>query len=87
MAMRITSAGKWISTIPANGTHFTLEELQAAVGGDIQIVSIDNAAYPEMIVHENGLNEDLPLNAAATMLYKRGAIVGDVLLCRPGEIE
>ena len=65
---------------------FSLEELQGIVGGYIDIVPL----WPGwvMVVNDEGLLKDLPLNVVASMLRLPqrylcglGAIVGDVLVC------
>ncbi len=59
---------------------FSLEELQGIVGGYIDIVPL----WPGwlMVVNDDGLLRDLPLNAVASLLHHGlGAIVGDVLVC------
>ncbi len=52
---------------PANGKHWTLDELQALVGGYIQIVSTVDGRY--MVINDNGKIEHLDLNIPATRLY------------------
>jgi len=65
---------------PANGTHFTLEEMQTAVGGYVQTVGMADGRL--MIVHEDGLLIGLPRNAMASAHYGEGAnIVGTILVC------
>jgi len=69
---------------PANGRTFTLEELQAFVGGDIQIVRTN---YPKRwdVMNQDGKRLGLPINELATGGYHAAGgmpwdvIVGDVL--------
>ncbi len=74
---------------PANGKHYTLAELQAAVGGYIEIVHLDEGA---LVINEEGKLHGLPLNERASELYylHNGPvdhIVGDALLCSEASIE
>ena len=68
--------------LPANGTHFTLDEMQAAVGGYVQSVRMKDGNW--MLVHEDGLLLDLPRNAmAAAHFGAECLIVGTILVCPP----
>lgn len=67
----------------------TLAQLQALVEGDIEILRLGREARGEvLIVNENGRNIDLPLNEAATLLFRgipprhRDVIVGTAVLAR-----
>lgn len=81
---------------PANGRGFTLVELQGYVGGMIEVSSFPDGRF--MVSNEEGKLLLLPVNVEATMIYRRAwaehsswaaadTIVGDVLLCEPGEIS
>ena len=90
MATLIKADGRECGLHPQNGSTFTLEELQNAVGGYIEIVEIDKEF--DMVVNEEGKLQLLPLNETATRLYQRArytddVIVGNVLLCNKIEIE
>lgn len=66
----------------------SLSELQEAVGGYIQLVSTKEGN--QMVINEEGKINGLPINAAATKMYQYGQydlIVGDVVICKPGEIK
>jgi uncharacterized protein DUF3846 len=66
---------------PANGTHWTLPELQALVGGYIEIVRTISGRY--MVVDEDGKNKRKPPNRVATEVYfyvGHDIIVGDVVV-------
>lgn len=66
---------------PANGSHWRLEELQALVGGYIEIVRTFDGKF--LVVDEEGKNKNKPLNEAATLLYQYGKhdpIVGDAVV-------
>jgi len=72
------------------GKKATLEELQSAVGGLIEIVYL----RPQMmlIVNEEGKLKNLPINMPATVLYQdlchtTDVIVGDCLLAQAKELD
>jgi hypothetical protein len=62
----------------------SLEKLQKAVGGYIQIVTIDNQMC--LVVNEEGLLMELPVNNWASS-YSGQLIVGDVILMKRNEIR
>lgn len=74
---------------PANGRHYTLEEMQKAIGGGwIEIVHTKDGRL--MVLDEEGKLKGFPVNLVATALYIYGSqdpIVGDVLLCDEGTID
>lgn len=75
---------------PENGSTYNLKELNAFVGGFIEIVYLSDGRL--MVLNEEGKLNDLPFNALATKLYNPHAalpdyIVGDVLVCQADEIE
>jgi len=66
---------------PANGVHWTLEELQGFVGGYIEVVRTTDLKF--MVVNEEGKlpHLNLPYNRAATELNSRlDAIVGPAVV-------
>ena len=69
-------------------TPLSLEEMQAAVGEYIEEVHINHnylgQNYRHMIVNEEGLIHNLPINGKASTISGR-YIVGDVVLARAGE--
>jgi hypothetical protein len=69
---------------PANGTDYSLRELQAVVGGFIELVTLDDRWM--MVVNEEGMLQDLQLNATASYLAQR-PIVGNVALVRQGSVK
>jgi len=71
---------------PENGTDYTLEEIQEAVGGLVQIVSTKYNDDKILVVNEEGLIHNLPLNWRATELAGQ-PIVGNALLTRDGCIK
>lgn len=81
MATLYKTDGTQTEVTPKNGKQFTLEELQALVGGYIQVVNTNDRRV--MVVDEEGKLKDKPYNQAATRLYKYGTddrIVGDVVI-------
>ena len=78
MSYIITAQGDTRPYLPAVGEQYTLEELQAAVGGYIEIVHLD--ADRVMVLNEEGIRLRLGVNAGATDLCGQ-AILGDVLVC------
>jgi hypothetical protein len=82
---------------PANGKRFALEELQAHIGGLIEMSCLPDGSGT-MVFNEEGKLLALPINVEATMLYRQAwahvspwaaadVLVGDVLLCGPTEID
>ncbi len=76
---------------PANDGVYTLEELQAIVGGHIEIVALSDGRL--MVCNEEGKLLGLPFNAKATALFAKGGrmwfdpVAGDVLVCAPNYLE
>lgn len=68
-----------------------LAQLQAAVGGFIQIIELTRTQQL-LIVNEEGLIDDLPINPTATelaygyALMAQGGIRGNVVLCARAEL-
>lgn len=69
-----------------NRRTFKLEEMQKAVGGYIEVVSVYLDPNHLLIVDEEGLLKHLPLNHIATLLAGR-AIVGPAMLIPVEAIE
>ena len=69
---------------PANGSDFTLEEMQAIVGG---------YGSTTMVVNEEGKLIPLSLNLEASRIFRahhpasKDFIVGDVLVCNNNQIR
>jgi hypothetical protein len=87
MATIIRADGRVQEVTPANGSHFTLAELQAVVGGYIEAVAVQDRF---MFVNEDGKHLGLPLNHEATarvrhVLVPGDVVVGDVIICSRGE--
>ena len=92
MNVIIKSSGEVIPTTPKNGTDFQLEELQAIVGGWVQLIHLHDKEQHLMLVNEEGKSMKLPFNGKATYLYInhtgwKDAIVGDVLVCENNMIK
>lgn len=86
MATIYKTNGEVIETTPKNGKDFSLEEMQAIVGGYIEIVYLDNGKL--MIVNEEGKINGLPLNDNASMLVGyTDLIMGDVLVCESKQVK
>lgn len=77
--------GEIEDVLPKNGKHFTLEEMQAIVGGYIEIVRLP--ANLLMILNEEGKLQKLAYNPHADAIFKNhfhinnNYIVGNVLIC------
>ena len=82
MATLYQTDGRTKEVRPSNGVHWTLEELQAFVGGYyIEIVSTTDGRF--MVISEWGKLKGMELNIPATRLYihgRRDVIVGDALV-------
>jgi hypothetical protein len=64
--------------LPANGETFSIEELQEMVGGYFEYVPVPNKPSMRLVVNEDGLIKDLPINPMASGVYG-AVIVGDAL--------
>ena len=76
---------------PANGSDFKLDELQAFVGGYIEIVHPQGRRWRQklLVINEEGKLQGLPLNARASEIYSApfDVIVGPALLCHNREVS
>ncbi|MBI9060251.1 MAG: hypothetical protein JEZ01_20965 [Labilibaculum sp.] len=89
MATLIKINGKKENIESANGKAFTLEELQKAVNGYIQLIPINSGKYAGklMIIDEEGLLKSNPkLNEVASEIADR-RIVGQVLIIDKTQIK
>jgi hypothetical protein len=79
----ITPDGRIHPILPDhNGQVFQLKQLQAIVGGYIEVVTAHDGR--RMVINEEGKLKGLPINLTATKLYRYGdydSICGDVLVC------
>lgn len=91
MAKIYKANGEVLDIEPKNGTDFQLDELQAIVGGFIQIIEISDTEI--MVMNEEGKLENLPFNEKATAIYQKSilgvedCIVGDALVCKDEEVK
>jgi hypothetical protein len=79
---------------PANGRYFKLEEMQAYVGGLIEIIPLDGDVLEDklLVVNEEGKLENLPLNILATIEWVKyygqtDYVSGDCIICHPSFIR
>ncbi len=89
MAEIIKTDGTRTDAVPANGTDFSLKEMQKIVGGLVQIIDLDESKC--IVLNEEGKLDDLPFNEEATKLFlsyfrTNDYIVGDVLICDTEQI-
>lgn len=90
MAQIIKSNGETKTVEPKNGTDFKLEELQAIVGGYVQIAYLRDDEI--MVMDEEGRLKDKDLNLRASLRYRRDvnpydSVVGDVLICKTNQVK
>ena len=79
-----------VEPYPPRGKTYTLEELQKAVGGYIQILTMPDGKL--MVFNEEGKLKGLPPNEAATrlmgsQLLPGDFIVGNALVCLNKDID
>lgn len=89
MAIIIKINGEKENTEPENSNVFTLEELQKAVGGYIELVSITTGEHAGklMVVDEEGkLKTDAQLNEEASRIAGK-VIVGQVIIIDRNQID
>ena len=91
MAEIIKTDGTRQEVRPANGAHFTLEEMQTIVEGYVEQVWLDENTT--MFLNEEGKLEGLPFNIEATKVFlshhpgTNDFIVGNVLVCNNNQIR
>lgn len=88
MAKILKTTGEIVRLDPPEGKKaLTLEQLQEAVGGSIEIVTTPEGRY--LVVNEEGKLIGLSYNHLATIEYAnpRDVIAGDAVLCERWEIE
>lgn len=84
MALILKTDFTQVELNPKNGTDFSLEELQHAVGGNIEIACVNTNQL--VIVDEDGLLKDKPVNELACLVL--GIILyGDVLICESSQVK
>jgi hypothetical protein len=77
----IKADGTIIPVVPSKGSRFTLEEVQEMVGGFVARIPLPNRAV--MLVNEDGLPLELPVNESAGRLTGI-RVVGDVVVLPRG---
>ena len=90
MAHIIKTTGEVVEIQPKNGTDFQLEELQAIVGGYIEIVNLRNGKL--ICCDEEGKLKGYERNNVATDFMRTifrtsDFLVGDVLVCDDNQIK
>ena len=90
MATIYKTTGEVIEVSPKNGTDFSLEELQAIVGGYIEVVSLRDGRL--ICVDEEGKLKGYERNHKATDVFRAAIrtndfIVGDALVCDVEEVK
>ena len=87
MAKLYEPSGRDSDYTPRNGKKFTLSELQALVGGYIEMVRIPGDAGKRVLfVDEEGKLKGLKPNVRASHLAGQ-LIVGNAVLCSPKEVD
>lgn len=84
MAILIKADGETKKIYPSNGKRFSLEEMQSCVGGNIEFADTHDKRF-KMIINEDGISYNLPMNFWATNMYphnKLNSIYGDVLVVK-----
>ena len=91
MAEIIYPNGESLPFEPKDGKEFSLKELQDAVGGLIEVVSLSNGKL--MIINEEGKFKNLESNHVATELFTPESrifpdhIVGNAIVMEREEME
>lgn len=78
MELKIEANGKETPISPANGSNYSLREVQGHVGGLVELVRL-RGTTDIMLVDEEGLLKGLPPNYKATALAGR-VIVGTAIV-------
>ena len=87
MATLYEPSGRDSDYTPRNGKKFTMAELQALVGGYIEMVRIPGDAGKRVLfVDEEGRLKGLKPNVRASHLAGQ-LIVGKAVLCSPKEVD
>jgi hypothetical protein len=84
----IKTDGTIVEASPKNGEEFSLDELQAAVGGMIELAVLRNGK--DLWFNEEGKLLGLEVNLIATMLWQdtfgsSDVIVGDAIVTKKGQ--
>lgn len=84
MGIKITVKNDVRAQSPENGKDFKLPELQAAVGGLIELVHLPDGRI--MVVNDEGVILRMEVNTIASVIARQ-VICGNVLLIEASEIE
>jgi len=90
MAQWIKTDGTITEVEPANGKDFSLIEVKRFIGGGyVEVIGVRDGL---MLLDEDGKRKQLPVNELATavalpVLQRGDFIVGDVLVCKRGQIK
>lgn len=79
-----TSSPKGKRVRPRNGSDYSLEELQAVVKGNIELVHLPFNML--MVVNEEGALNRSDINIKASLIANT-IIYGDVLVCKAEEVK
>lgn len=90
MAKIYKADGSMVEVEPKNGKDFGLKEMQAIVGGYIEIIDLLDGTF--MVLNEEGKLIGLPYNNMATIMFRKAHhtfdyVVGDVLVCDKSQID
>lgn len=88
MAILIKPGGTRTKVTPANGKKFTFKELYAIIGCElVEFAYPPGRKGPFLVVDEEGWLAGKQFNPVATGIYGHPGdyIVGNALLCNPGE--
>ena len=87
MALIIKSDGSPVKVEPKNGDCFSLEEMQKAVGGLIEVVNLPGKKL--MIVNEEGSynGSDVNNRVIALTRYSYGVLFGDILFINKNQMQ
>jgi hypothetical protein len=86
--MQLIKSDGSISEVKFKGKKPSLEEMQQAVGGYIEMIPTKDKRM--MVINEEGKMKHLPLNSVATSmvtLFQGDFIVGDVLIGEPSLLK
>ena len=88
MATLIKASGEEVHIEPENGNELSLQQLQSAVEGYIELAPILHPDYKGKIMfcNEDGYRLKKPLNIKATQISGDN-IVGDVIVCDKSEVS
>jgi hypothetical protein len=92
MALLIEPNGRKTIKTPENGRDFTLDELRRLVGCEyIEVAHLGAQGGAFFVLDEEGKLTGKDYNAEATAMYQANHpwdyIVGNALLCDPGEVR